>query len=110
MKYFKEKPFSQFRYHTHCKIHFLCPTTLRTRIFELYPGYIEDIERIDVNVDDHDIIHMTYSCRLMLPKSPLPRAIISLNNNIKGTFLHHNYASLPLIRDDQESTSATKVS
>ena len=98
MKYFKEKPF----------FHFLCPTTLRTRISELCPAYIEDIERIDVNVDN--IIHMTYSCRLMLPKSPLPRAIISLNNNIKGTFLHHNYASLPLIRDDQESTSATKVS
>ena len=48
---------------------------------------------------------------LMLPKSPLPRAIISLNNNVKGTtFLHHNYASLPLLRDEhRESTSASKV-
>ena len=46
---------------------------------------------------------------LMLPKSPLPRAIISLNNNIKGTFLHHNYASLPMIRDEQEPTSVNKV-
>jgi hypothetical protein len=48
---------------------------------------------------------------LMLPKSPLPRAIISLNNNVKGTtFLHHNYASLPLLRDEhRESTSANKA-
>jgi len=49
---------------------------------------------------------------LMLPKSPLPRAIISLNNNVKGTttFLHHNYASLPLLRDEhRESTSASKT-